>query len=58
MDAFASSLAVDEGQSDDGQWIDMILNEYYCGGAKGGSHTDPNTDHEAQEQHGAAAAGK
>ena len=48
LDAFASSVVAGEGQSDDGQWLDMILNEYYWG-AKEDSYTDPNV--EVQEQH-------
>jgi len=34
LDAFASSVVAGEDNSDDGQWIDMMLNEYYWGGVK------------------------
>ncbi|KAF8429238.1 hypothetical protein EV426DRAFT_584311 [Tirmania nivea] len=55
LDAFASSVTVGEDNSDDGQWIDMILNEYYWGGAKDNSNIDPNG--KVQEQHGVVEEG-
>ncbi|RPB25854.1 hypothetical protein L211DRAFT_847630 [Terfezia boudieri ATCC MYA-4762] len=45
LDAFASSVAASEDHLDDGQWIDMILNEYPWGGTEDDSYTGPNAEY-------------
>ncbi|KAF8457416.1 hypothetical protein BGX38DRAFT_1158080 [Terfezia claveryi] len=46
LDAFASSVAASEGHTDDGQWIDMLLNEYYWDGTEDDSCTGPNAEYD------------